>query len=137
MTTYNLFSYGTLCHPYVFEKVVGVPQTPVYAKLKNYQVYSLRDRIYQGIIQAPGFEAIGVLYRDVSALDLSKLDKFEGDEYLRREVFVQVEGMSYPAMVYVWKSELDAELGNQGWDFEHFITTDLTRYLKMELDDST
>lgn len=93
----NLFAYGTLMWPEVFETVVGRRQKGGPCVLRGYSRRRLRGVHYPAIIPDDSAAVVeGRLYRNLSELEFSRLDRFEGDEYDRVDVCVDgVEAQAY------------------------------------------
>ena len=89
--------------PEVFHQVTGQVLKAAEASLTGYQIYSLKDRIYPAIIPQANSEVQGLL---VSVNDhvLDKLDWFEGSEYERQKVKVDLlDGAQTDAFSYILK----------------------------------
>ncbi|MGE3243852.1 MAG: gamma-glutamylcyclotransferase family protein [Pirellulales bacterium] len=99
----HLFTYGTLMFPEVWRIVVGRDFESRPATLANYQIFRVADAVYPGIIASdtnpplnpqpltlnPQLPPVpGVLYLDVDAASLIRLDRFEGHDYRRLQVEV-------------------------------------------------
>jgi len=77
----------------------------------------------------------GVLYREVDADALSRLDTFEAAMYDRRSLAVDVDERptgrrSLSAEVYVIRSSERARLSSEKWDPEQFRRLHLDAYLQ-------
>lgn len=139
----HLFTYGTLMFPGVWQIVVGsdgsgreFETTP--ATLPGYQIYRVRDAVYPGIIEVensspfllpltsdlrplPPLSVPGLLYFDVEAASLSRLDRFEGDDYCRISVEVTISnGQTIVADTYVIPSEHRHLLTDEPWTPQKF-----------------
>ena len=127
----RLFCYGTLQFPAVMERVCGSHYSGVPAVLDDYARYTLRDRLYPGILPAPGASTSGVLYTGLGQLQLGLLDRFESDCYQRARVVVS-DARERPcqAWVYAMRPECHALLGDQCWDREWFERLHLRTYLQ-------
>lgn len=90
----HLFTYGTLMFPDVWRIVVGrdFPHKP--ATLAGYEIFRVKGAHYPGIIKSafrpstlsPPPSVPGVLYFDLDAAALERLDRFEGDQYRRQSL---------------------------------------------------
>jgi gamma-glutamylcyclotransferase (GGCT)/AIG2-like uncharacterized protein YtfP len=70
----------------------------------------------------------GVLYLDLPASAWPRLDAFEGDEYQRSEVEVELaDGRRLAAWTYVFKPEHAARLG-EGVGLQRFLETGKARF---------
>ena len=119
----NVFTYGSLMFAEVWQPLVSglYPSEP--AVLAGYRRFAVPGVAYPGIVAAPGAEVAGLLYRDVGADDLARLDRFEGAEYRRDALQVMLaSGEPVNAWTYIW---LDAQqLSGQPWQSEAFQLRD-------------
>lgn len=74
----NFFFYGTLCHLPLLEKVLGYRPALFVAELPDYEVYWALDESYPVIVPHLGRLAKGLLVKDLSKIDIAKLDFYEG-----------------------------------------------------------
>ena len=115
----NIFTYGSLMFPEVWERVVGANYRGSCAELDGYLRRQLRDDIYPVIVpHGPGSHVEGILYFGVTREDLARLDRFEGKYYVRRsvEVITRREGSSCEAFAYVLSKQYDHLLSDREWD---------------------
>ncbi|HTV25296.1 MAG TPA: gamma-glutamylcyclotransferase family protein [Polyangiaceae bacterium] len=131
MTTQHLYTYGTLQVAAIIEHIVGRPLRGVAARLDGYQRYRVADRVYPAIVEAVGGQVPGVLYADLEAVELERLDLYEGDLYERREVVVWVGPARLSAATYVIRSELQHRLSTEPWDWAGFLRDHLDEYLAL------
>lgn len=117
----NLFTYGTLMAPDIMEEVSGIVLESVEATLPGYQRFQVRDEQYPGIVVADDQKVTGILYLNVSADAMKRLDLFEGDMYRRESVTCDLGGETLPAMTYVVKEEHAHRLTSNAWDFDTFL----------------
>ena len=118
MFEWNVFTYGSLMFPEIWNQVVrgSYPSCP--ARLEAYRRFSIVEVSYPAIVAEPGASVEGVLYLGVSADDVARLDAFEGAEYRRAGLAVITASGPIPAQGYVW---LDgARLSGQAWLPERF-----------------
>ena len=131
MRNYKVFAYGTLIVPAVLQVVTGQSYTQNPAKLPGYARYLIKGQVFPGIIAADNSSVEGVVYHDIDATALQRLDDFESNVYIREEVLVTLENKhSPPAYAYVMSSEHEDLLSDQPWDIEVFIFKHLAEYLK-------
>jgi gamma-glutamylcyclotransferase (GGCT)/AIG2-like uncharacterized protein YtfP len=98
----NLFTYGTLMDAAVWHGVALETCRTGRAVLHGYEVRRLRGQTFPGLIEAAGSHAAGLLYYDVSAEAMERLDEYEGDLYIRVEAAVETEdGTTVPGQVYL------------------------------------
>jgi gamma-glutamylcyclotransferase (GGCT)/AIG2-like uncharacterized protein YtfP len=118
MPEQHVFTYGSLMFPEVWNRVVRGNYRSCPARLDGYRRHALVDASYPAIVADAGASVDGVLYFDVDAADLARLDAFEGVEYRRDAVPVSTASGPAMAQAYVW---LDAaRLAHRPWLPERF-----------------
>ncbi|MBC7416441.1 MAG: gamma-glutamylcyclotransferase [Herminiimonas sp.] len=123
--THNVFTYGSLMFAPVWERVVQGRYRSAAARLDGHGRFALVDDTYPGMVPMDGATVAGVLYFDVGVADMAMLDHFEGDEYRRTPVQVQLDdGGQAAAQTYVF--EAHRRLSSQPWNPEAFA---LDRFL--------
>lgn len=128
----NIFTYGSLMFPEVWERVVGSHYQASPARLDGYVRRELRDEIYPVIVrQVPDSHVEGMLYFGISTQDLARLDRFEGEYYVRRSVNVIAgrEGLACEAFTYVLSGRYRHLLSDRDWDPGYFREHGLDRFL--------
>ena len=71
----------------------------------------------------------GVLYLDLPDSAWPRLDGFEGEEYRREPVRVQLpDGRAETAWTYVFKARYAHRLAAGEWDFAHFLRHGKARF---------
>ena len=128
----NIFTYGSLMFPEVWERVVGSNYRASPATLHGYLRRGVRDESYPVIIQqGPESHVEGMLYFGISTEDLARLDRFEGEYYVRRgvEVIDSRESISREAFAYVLSERYRHLLSDREWDPGFFREHDLLRFL--------
>lgn len=131
----NIFAYGTLMFTEVAGPIAGLFKPSIPAVLPNYARYTINDRDkakVPALVEEPGSEVIGVVYRNVDDSVLKALDNFEDiarhPQYERRTVKVLVDGgESIDAETYVAGERAKTLLGGP-WDPEAFRKTGLKYY---------
>lgn len=117
--TSHVFTYGSLMFTPVWESVVQGRYRSVAALLDQHARFALVDDTYPGTVAAVGSSVAGVLYLDVSRADLACVDHFEGNEYRRTLVQVQLDDASLlPAQTYLF--EAVARLSDRSWNPDTF-----------------
>ncbi len=121
----NVFTYGTLMFPEVWRTVVGNQFEMVEATLPGYQIFRIRDAVFPGIAAANGPGAVrGVVYLDVDAPSVARLDKFEDDFYRRRTLSVDCDdGQQRSAEAYVVPPANLHVLTDEPWQREAFVAS--------------
>ena len=117
----NVFTYGSLMYPQVWDRVVRGRYRSAAALLPGIRRCALLGLSYPGAVPDAGAHIHGRVYFDVDAEDLARLDAFEASEYRRDDVVVSLPaeaGAAAPAQVYVY---LDASrLEARDWDAQRF-----------------
>lgn len=81
----NIFTYGSLMYPIVWQQVVCGRYKSLQAQLLGYERRAVKGQEYPMIIPSGSSVAVdGVVYLNVDNQDLVRLDEFEGAEYNRR-----------------------------------------------------
>ncbi|KAI9658616.1 MAG: hypothetical protein M1821_002176 [Bathelium mastoideum] len=151
-STHNAFFYGTLMVPGILNRVIQNPAisipssrtatTP--ALLAAFRRHRVRHADYPAILPSPDDSACvrGTLVSGLSDADMIRLDRFEGTEYKRQVVEVQIlssdeessnnNQFGGKAMVqaetYVWIAGKH-QLEEREWDFEEFRREKMGRWL--------
>ena len=117
----NVFAYGTLqfgeiMHAVTERSLAGEPAT-----LPGYRRLSLTGRSYPGIVAAPDEATAGILYRDVDAESVARLDIFESEIYERLLLPVRTAGgRDVRAFAYVVSARFAHLLSPEPWSPEQF-----------------
>lgn len=107
----------------------AAPLTPLPARLAGFRRAPVHGVEYPGMVPAAGHAVEGVLYLGLPAAAWPRLDAFEGDEYQRSEVEVELaDGRRLMAWTYVFKPEHAARLGEGEWDFQRFLETGKAKF---------
>ena len=131
MKTQHLYAYGTLQAASIIEHIVARSLRGVAARLEGYARYRIADRVYPAIVEAPAGEVSGMLYADLDAVELDRLDAYEGALYQRRDVSVWVGRIATPAVTYLLRPEFRHRLSDEPWDLEAFLRDHLDEYLAL------
>ncbi len=124
--------YGTLLNDEVLNIVLGhVPvQTP--ARLKAYTRVKVVGEHYPVIRPHEDGDVAGALLVNLSASDLRCLDDYEGPQYIRENVQVELpNGEFEQCMTYVFKTEYHSALSNEPWSNEEFREKHLEGFLSV------
>ena len=121
----NVFTYGSLMYPQVWERVVRAGYRSAPAALDGFRRHALAGASYPGVVEQTGGRVIGRVYFNVLADDLARLDAFESTEYRRDEVNLTMLDTPVPqasqpvrAQVYVYLNQ--ARLLPLEWDQGRF-----------------
>lgn len=127
--TQHVFTYGTLMSPDIMRAACGVLPTAAPARLDGFSRHPVAGEDYPGIRRNAGHSVGGLLYLDVPASPLARLDDFEGAQYAREQVHVLLEdGRQHTAWTYVFKPEYAHLLQPGEWHFEAFLNTTVQRF---------
>jgi gamma-glutamylcyclotransferase (GGCT)/AIG2-like uncharacterized protein YtfP len=121
----NVFTYGTLMFPEVWQQVVGRAFASVPGKADGYTVYRIADAVYPGLI-AGGVSAAakGVVYLDLDEASLAKPDLFEDDFYQRQTLRIDCDdGIVRQADAYVVPIERRTVITNELWTADAFVAS--------------
>ena len=124
------FTYGSLMCDEIMSAVAGGRASSCIATLHGYCRHPVIGTAYPGMVAHAGQQVQGVLYLDLPPSAWPRLDRFEGDEYERRIVEVNLaDGTLQPAWTYVFRDELASRLDKGDWDFERFLREGKGRFV--------
>ncbi|MEM7466438.1 MAG: gamma-glutamylcyclotransferase family protein [Pseudomonadota bacterium] len=127
----DLFAYGTLMAPQVFQLITNLKASSSAAKLRGFRRFSFEGQCYPGIMPANAGDCVeGLLYADIPPQFWPQLDKYESYVYERKEVRVQTpKGENTVAETYIVRPAYRHLLSDDEWDFDEFVSNHLARYL--------
>ena len=126
----HVFTYGSLMVAAVMEAVTGHRFASRKATLHDYARFRLKNASYPGIVEMAGATTDGVLYLDVDAASIDRLDAFEGVFYQRTCVEVYTpQGERRPAETYVVVPRYQDHLSTEAWRLNHFRRDHLEAFL--------
>lgn len=130
---HNVFTYGTLMFPQVFQRVVSRHYSAAPATAKHLQRSLMRHQDYPVVVPnrlAP--ELQGVVYFGVQWRDLLRLDMFEGDYYRRQTIRVQLaeHKTTVHAEVYMLRRRYRHLATGQEWSQSRFQREHLQRFFR-------
>ena len=130
----SLFFYGTLCNSGVYEVVTEIKPNYIPARLTGWEVVSLREKVYPGIVKNPHTEAVGTLVRDITTKELQALNAFEDTIYENTLVeVVNNKGVKETAQIFALKEEHYDLIGKKPWNYDYFLHYHLSSYLKSSI----
>ncbi|KAJ8053072.1 AIG2-like family-domain-containing protein [Yarrowia lipolytica] len=138
MTVEMRIDYGTLTRPEVLGRVIANSfEVPAHVKvspatLHDHVRYHVKNRDYPGVIAKSGASVQGTVAFNLSDSDVAKLDVFEGEDYKRVVVDVDVDGTKVPAHLYLWIGGED-RLDDKEWDVNVFVKEKMDSWLYEEL----
>ncbi|MDB6132846.1 MAG: hypothetical protein JWM59_1089 [Verrucomicrobiales bacterium] len=134
----HVFTYGSLMFPEVWQRVTASRTTGEPARLDGFEARKLAGQTYPVLVTAPSSAVEGMLYRNVDAGALARLDLFEGDFYARRTVTVipggggRASGEKVPAEVYAAAAEDHPDILPERWLTDEFRDRHLTHFLTFD-----
>lgn len=103
-------------------EVSGCCLTHVLGILKGYSRRSVKGAQYPAILPDRRGSIEGVAYLNVPDSAWERLDRFEGDMYVRELVRIEVHGGdSLTAATYVVRPQFINQLDGSEWDFDEFL----------------
>ena len=127
----NMFCYGSLMYPEVWHLVVEGRYQQQQAKIFGYQRKKIKNEEYPGLITTRQEDSVqGIIYFNVSAQDLERLDIFEGNQYIRIKVNCLLSNNSYlETHTYIINPQYRMVVENEDWDQEEFEQNGLKVFL--------
>jgi gamma-glutamylcyclotransferase (GGCT)/AIG2-like uncharacterized protein YtfP len=121
----NIFTYGTLMFPEVWRAVVGREFPAVAGALRGYSAFRVRDAVYPGVLKLNGNTVVdGILYLDVDEPTVARLDRFEGELYVRPSVTIAcADGRERIADTYVVPPQHAEILTAEPWTRDWFLSS--------------
>jgi gamma-glutamylcyclotransferase (GGCT)/AIG2-like uncharacterized protein YtfP len=126
----NIFTYGSLMFPRVWERVVTGTYSACPATLHGYRRLAVKGEEYPAAIPCPDACIAGRLYLGVNAADLAQLDDFEGEYYAKTSVEVTLDsGGVADAEVYILKQAYSQIADAFEWDVERFRSRGIEAFI--------
>ena len=126
----HIFTYGSLMFPSVMKAVTGREFSSRNARVKNHARFKVIGESYPGLTPLEGAVTEGVLYLDVDAFSVKRLDDFEEELYERAGISaVALDGESLMAQTYLIKPQYRDRLSSEPWHPEHFEKADLIDFM--------
>ena len=129
---YSLFFYGTLRSEEVREAVIGQKKFNISRGiLQKHKVYKVKNANYPLIkfTNQKSDEVEGILITDLTTEELKKLDKFEGKNYFRQFVKINMKDKLYDAQIYMPQKTLIAE---ETWNFDCWYKNNIKDFFSKE-----
>ena len=124
----HVFTYGSLMFAPVWQRVVIGQYKSAPATIHGFRRLAVTGKEHPGLVIAKDAPPmLGRVYFDVSDQDLSRLDTFETERYLRVTVAATIDGDAFAAEAYM-SLNFD-ELSNVDWDVEQFEREGLPKFL--------
>lgn len=126
----NVFTYGSLMYPEVFRPVTLASLRCLRARLDCWSRHAIRGRTYPAAVPETGASIEGVLWLELDEDAMRRLDRFEGDEYERRQVLVTLPGgEQVDAQIYRWLDS--ASLLPHDWSSNEFERHHLSDFYRI------
>ena len=125
----NLFAYGTLMCEDIMRKVSGhcLPHVP--GILTGYIRRCVRGESYPALVSHNRGRVEGVLYLNIPISAWDRLDRFEGELYVRQLVQVELRDKTMlKAATYIIRPKFRNYLKQSDWNFAEFLRKDKTRF---------
>jgi len=121
----HIFTYGSLMFREVWNIVVGREFETVQGTLAGYSIFRVAGAAYPGIIAAaPGCAVRGLVYLDVDAASIARLDRFESDFYARLSLPIHcADGQQRDADAYTVPAQNRHVLTTEAWTAEWFASS--------------
>lgn len=131
LTMAHLFAYGTLMVSDIMRAVAGGYYEREPAELAGYARKRVTGEEYPAITQRRGASVQGVVYRDLPASAVDRLDRFEGSLYRRMRVTLRdARGMTLAADAYVLSPAALSRLSDDDWSLEVFLASGKQKFLR-------
>ena len=119
----NVFAYGTLMFPEIWQRVTGRPADGIPGQVTGFSIYRVQDAEFPGMIASADDQRVpGVVYLGVDDAALARLDAFENDFYRREIVRVACDdGHEREAEAYVVPARRCGVLSDEPWRKDQFV----------------
>lgn len=119
----DLFAYGTLMCADIMREVTGCPELAGTAGLlRDHYRLCVRGEHYPGLVPRPGASVEGIVYHAVPADAWTRLDRFEGEMYVRVGVEVELaDATLHRVQTYLVHPGLTSLLVDREWRLEDFL----------------
>ena len=122
----NIFCYGSLMWPDLWQHEVRNQYPAKDAILKNYRCRRVKGSFEPGLIRSPNHDDVdyvaGKLYLDVNERDFEAIVAYHGKNYevLEGVCFTSETETPVSCMLFLWRSEQRAFLSDEDWHKEWF-----------------
>ncbi|WNJ98319.1 gamma-glutamylcyclotransferase family protein [Thalassospiraceae bacterium LMO-JJ14] len=127
----NFFFYGTLCEPEIAREILGRPLSgcsPRPGILSGYKRVYVSDATYPAVVPDDEHAVDGLLVKRISALEASRLSRYEGPQYHVQEVEISLkDGTHDQARIFLPKPAL--QLSDRLWDLETWRRQEKKRFM--------
>jgi hypothetical protein len=98
--------------------------------LQGYKRYWVKESVYPAVIQQIDEQTTGLVLENVDDLSVDIISFYEGDEYEKKKVTVNSNGLYKDVLTFVWVNGNEF-LENKDWNLDNFEETFLEYYLEM------
>lgn len=117
----HIFTYGSLMFEPVWSQVVRGSYQHFQGTISGYIRLRIRNENYPALVPGPLTASVsGIVYLDIDAEDLARLDAFEGSIYLRKNVQVRTGNNLFAADAYLLRDSYRHLSSDREWDPEEF-----------------
>jgi gamma-glutamylcyclotransferase (GGCT)/AIG2-like uncharacterized protein YtfP len=127
----HVFAYGTLMCADILSAAAGgiAPPPGEPAVLAGFSRHPVAGEDYPGIRHEAGGRVAGLLYHDLDAHAIARLDRFEGPQYRRETLSVTLaDGRHETAEAWVFREDFHRLLEPGEWDFDAFLRERRARF---------
>jgi len=126
----NLFAYGTLMCEDIMREVTRYSLASVPGILAGFSRLLVKNELYPAIFYDQEGSVEGLVYRDVPLLAWQRLDRFEGDIYVRTSVPVRLNNDKIVISdTYVLQENFRDLLDTVDWNFSEFLSKNKDEFL--------
>lgn len=112
----NLFVYGTLMSPEVWQQLVKRDYRQLKATLPGYRRLQVKGADYPGLVPHKGGKVTGLVYLALHAQEIQRLNRYEGEEYTHHPVTLLLEdGSTLKATTYLFRPRYRSRLCSKEW----------------------
>lgn len=131
----HIFTYGSLMFPMVWSRVVRGHYNHAEALLSGYIRRAVIGEHYPVVLKSSSNQQVpGVIYFDVTPVDIERLDLFEGPQYERIETMICLaDNRHLDAGVYILRDSYRTIAAAWDWDPEQFRQNGLRQFLRSYL----
>jgi len=128
----NLFAYGTLMFPEIWERVVGGEFRHVPATVHGFSVYRAAGQLFPVMVAAGEHDSVaGIVIYDPTAAELATLDAYESEIYERIDVSaVLADGRIERAQAYLLPAAMRHLASREAWTADWFRREAMAAYMK-------
>lgn len=124
MNMENCFAYGTLMCEDIMAEVSGCRLPFVSGILRGYSRRRVKGELYPAIVPDENSAVQGVVYQNLPDTAWARLDRFEGEMYMRMAVKVELDDKAHLlAETYVIHPEFMDLLELSDWNYSEFLRT--------------